>query len=59
MASPCSPLDLFLEGINFMDPIALDGGGGKQNGGNNIKISTAAPNPLQHLFGNYDRMVQK
>lgn len=26
MASPCSPLDLFLEGINFMDPIALDGG---------------------------------
>lgn len=25
MASPCSPLDLFLEGINFMDPIALDG----------------------------------
>lgn len=26
MASPCGPLDLFLKEINFMDPIALDGG---------------------------------
>lgn len=52
MASPCSPLDLFLEGINFMDPIALDGGeGGYKKEGNSYRVAMAPPYSFRHSEG--------
>lgn len=50
MAIPCSPLDLFLEGINFMDPIALDGRREAAEG-NSYRVATAPPYPFRHSEG--------